>query len=179
MLRIGEDPTARSDARPRRQFPNPTSRFPPIRANLSPYLGGELNCVIPSRLRGRDERSAGGDRCGVGVDPHQAGPAGSHGRDTLRPGSGDCPRSVAAPTAGRLRAGKARSLDAISARRRQVGWPKAGPGHKPRSRGEAPVSHSRRLPASGSKPRHAAHLRHRSLTSPVGPVEVSARPENP
>jgi hypothetical protein len=78
---------------------------------------------LPSGLETNGSRSQ--DRSGVGVDPHQAGTAGSHGRATLRPGSGDRPRSFAAPRAWKRRAGKAQSLDAVSARRCQVGWPKA------------------------------------------------------
>ena len=70
-------------AQPHQSLPRNIGRL------ISGACSGRILTRIPSRLRGRDERSAGGDRCGVGVDPHQAGAAGSHGRDILRPGSGD------------------------------------------------------------------------------------------
>jgi hypothetical protein len=111
--------------------PNSNSPTPPIAsahfAQTYPrsfqHAYTQPTAPLPSGLETNGSRSQ--DRSGVGVDPHQAGTAGSHGRATLRPGSGDRLKSVAAPRARRPRAGKAQSLDAISARRSQVGWPKA------------------------------------------------------
>ena len=118
--------------------------------------GGRILQPIPSRLRGRDERSAGGGRCGAGVDPHQVDPAGNHGR--VKPcvqGPEIAPRVL--PPEGLGGRGQVKPDASTGSPRAAVKWLVEGrTGHKPRSCGEALVLTTRRLPAPGSEPRHAA-----------------------
>src|SRR6185312_2390489 len=161
-------------------LPNPQRlcAFEPHFKKLMPgHFTGPIIPLIPSHLRGRDERSAGGGR-GMGCRPPPPPAVPSPAGVNLHPGSG----SVRAALAGSAGRGVPAAL--AGATRQGAGLQSRQPGNefgrgKTRSHGEAPASVTcGTTPLRGSEPRRP-HLdcgTEWSLTSPDGPADASACP---